>query len=317
MVWRLIASTTRCAALLQTRRMLLLLLSVVMANPTCASVFSDVPLLQYPATTISTLKQLDPHKPVYIKLWATWCQPCMQQMPHFQALQQQYGDKVQFVAVNIDINESTSAIAKVVDTFKLTMPIWRDVQGELAVKLGLVGTPLSVLFNAQQHEVYRSHTSDAALDGLVQRLASGQQLPVATADSASDAIQQQLLAPYLRGEHLLFISATWCDWYLKESRPAMAQQCDQAQRQLGRWQQLKPAANWQVLVNHLWTDDKAVAEFRDKYQLTMPVQIDSYGVLFQHFNVRHIPQLLHIIDGKVVQRIDDVSDVAAVSKQLR
>lgn len=316
MLWQLKTFKAGRTTLRRTLRALLVLSSAIIVNTTHASVFSDIPLMQYPATTISNLKSLDPHKPVYIKLWATWCQPCMQQMPHFQALQRQYGDKVQFVAVNIDINEDASAIAKVVDTFKLTMPIWRDVKGELALKLGLIGTPLSVLFNAQQQEVYRSHESDTPLDGFVQRLANGQQLPVAPADSADMTTQQQLLTPYLRGEHLLFISATWCDWYLKESRPTMAQQCDQAQRQLGRWQQLKPAANWQVLVNHLWTDDKAVAEFRDKYQLTMPVQIDSYGVLFQHFNVRHIPQLLHIIDGKVVQRIDDVSDLTAVTKQL-
>lgn len=279
--------------------------------------YQQVPLQQYPSYQTTTLQKLDSRKPVYIKLWASWCQPCMQQMPHFQELYQRLGDKINFVAVNIDINEQPAEIQKVVDKFKLTMPIWLDVDGKMALTLGLIGTPFSVLINPQGQQVYTTHESDQALDGFLIRLAQGQQLPPATQDVASAAIQQQALAPFQQGEHLLFISATWCDWYLKESRPAMAAQCQRAQQNLNSIAAKLPNARWHGLVNHLWTDDKALQEFTQLYQMKVPFQIDQYGVLFQHFGVRNIPVLLKIVDGKVVKQISDLDQPDAVVKQLQ
>lgn len=278
--------------------------------------YRTVPLQAFPGEQISNLSSLDTSKPVYIKMWATWCQPCMQQMPHFQKLYQQFGDKVNFVAVNIDINEAPADIQQVVNKFGLTMPVWRDVEGKLAVQLGLVGTPFSVLLNTAGEQVYSTHESDQALDGFLARLAKGQQLPPATSEALSAESQQQRLKPFLTGEHLLFISATWCDWYLKESRPAMSAQCQQAQQQLNTLAAKLPKARWTGIVNHLWTDDKALAEFNALYKMQVPFQIDHNGVLFQHFNVRQIPVLLKVSNGKVVQEISDFSNPAQVLNQL-
>lgn len=291
-------------------------LSSAQASTTKEPAYRNVPLQAFPGNQISDLRGLDSTKPVYIKMWATWCQPCMQQMPHFQKLYQQFGDKVQFVAVNIDINEAPAAIAGVIEKFALTMPVWRDVEGKLAVELGLVGTPFSVLLNSHGEQVYSTHESDGALDGFLARLAQGQQLPPASTELVTDVAKQQALQPFLSGEHYLFFSATWCDWYLKESRPAMSAHCQQAQQQLNTLAATRPKARWHAIVNHLWTDDKALQQFKQQYQLQVPLQIDQHGVLFQHFNVRQIPQLLKITNGQVVLRISDFSDPAAVSRQL-
>ena len=80
----------------------------------------------------------------------------------------------------------------------------------------------------------------------------------------------------------MFFTATWCDWYLAESRPEMAKQCKEAQTGLNQLAALLPQKNWKGVVNHLWTDEKALAEFNSLYQMKVPFQIDSYGVLFQH-----------------------------------
>lgn len=267
--------------------------------------YQQVNLTSFPALTPTSLASLDTDKPLYVKMWASWCQPCMEQMPHFQALYQQYGDKVNFVAVNIDINETSEEIAAVISRFKLSMPVWLDVEGKLAVALGLVGTPYSVLINSNGAQVYSSHESDAVLDGFLQRLAKGQQLPAADTSAITAAAQQQLLQPYLTGEHSLFFTATWCDWYLADSRPEMSEACSDAQKGLNQLAAKLPGPPLKVIVNHLWTDDKAVAEFKDKYQLNLPVSIDEYGVLFRQFNVRSLPVLLQIKDGKVLTTITD------------
>jgi thiol-disulfide isomerase/thioredoxin len=267
--------------------------------------YQQINLNSFPELTPVSLANLDADKPLYVKMWASWCQPCMEQMPHFQALYQQYGDKVNFVAVNIDINEKSEEIAAVISRFNLTMPVWLDVESKLAVALGLVGTPYSVLINSNSEQVYSSHESDAVLDGFLQRLAKGQQLPAANSSAITAAAQQQLLQPYLTGEHTLFFTATWCDWYLADSRPEMSKECRDAQKGLNQLAAKLPGPPLKVIVNHLWTDDKAVAEFKDKYQLKLPVRIDEHGVLFRQFNVRNLPLLLKIKDGKVLTTVTD------------
>lgn len=280
--------------------------------------YKTVQLQQFPTLQPFTLASLDQTKPTYIKLWASWCQPCMEQMPHFEKLYQEYGDKVNFVAVNININEKRQEISKVQQRFKLSMPIYLDQQGQLALALGLVGTPYSVLLNQKGEKLYSSHESDSVLDGFISRLAQGQQLPAETATSdMTAAAQQKLLANYQTGEQLVFFTATWCDWYLAESRPEMAKQCKDAQAGLNQLASLLPQKNWSGVVNHLWTDDKALAEFNALYQMKVSFQIDRYGVLFQHFNVRSIPVLLKIKDGKKVAEISDFSNPQQVAKQLQ
>ena len=277
-----------------------------------------VQLQQFPNLQPFTLASLDQTKPTYIKFWASWCKPCMEQMPHFEKLYQQYGDKVNFVAVNININEKRQEISKVQQRFGLSMPIYLDQQGLLAFALGLVGTPYSVLLNTKGEKLYSTHESDSVLDGFISRLAQGQQLPAeTTAPDLAAAEQQQLLANYQTGEQLVFFTATWCDWYLAESRPEMAKQCKEAQTGLNQLAALLPQKSWKGVVNHLWTDDKALAEFNSLYQMKVPFQIDSYGVLFQHFNVRSIPALLKIKDGKKVAEISDFSNPQQVIKQLK
>jgi len=283
--------------------LLTLLPTSVAANGSTS--YQQINLNSFPALTPVSLAKLDTGKPLYVKMWASWCQPCMEQMPHFQALYQQYGDKVNFVAVNIDINEKSEEIAAVISRFQLSMPVWLDVEGKLAVALGLVGTPYSVLINSNGELVYSSHESDAVLDGFLQRLAKGQQLPAKNSSAITAAAQQQLLQPYLTGEHTLFFTATWCDWYLADSRPEMSEACRDAQKDLNQLATKLPGPPLKVIVNHLWTDDKAVAEFKDKYQLKLPVSIDEYGVLFRQFNVRNLPMLLKIKDGKVLTTVTD------------
>ncbi len=282
-----------------------------------ATEFQSVQLQQFPTLQPVSLQTFAQGKPVYLKLWASWCQPCMEQMPHFQKLQQSYGDKINFVAINININEQRDAIRQVIKQFGLTMPVWLDQQGQIAVALGLVGTPMSVLINSQGLLVYSTHESDLALDTLLGKLAAGQQLPPADNTAISQASRQQLLAPFAKGEHLLFFSASWCDWYLAESRPAMSAHCKQAQQGLNTIAAAFPKANWHGVVNHLWTDDQALNDFIALYQLKVPFQIDTGGVLFQHFNVREIPVLLKIKDGKTVAKITDFNDVPKVKFLLQ
>ena len=44
-------------------------------------------------------------KPVVLNFWATWCPPCIEEMPSLVQLQKQMGDKVTILAVSEDADE--------------------------------------------------------------------------------------------------------------------------------------------------------------------------------------------------------------------
>lgn len=45
-------------------------------------------------------------KPVVLNFWATWCPPCIDEMPSLVQLQKQLGDKVTILAVSEDADDS-------------------------------------------------------------------------------------------------------------------------------------------------------------------------------------------------------------------
>jgi thiol-disulfide isomerase/thioredoxin len=44
-------------------------------------------------------------KPVVLNFWATWCPPCVEEVPSLVALQKQMGDKVTIIAVSADVDD--------------------------------------------------------------------------------------------------------------------------------------------------------------------------------------------------------------------
>ena len=40
------------------------------------------------------------NKPIFLNIWATWCPPCIAEMPSIQELFEDYGDKVNFIIVS-------------------------------------------------------------------------------------------------------------------------------------------------------------------------------------------------------------------------
>jgi cytochrome c biogenesis protein CcmG, thiol:disulfide interchange protein DsbE len=45
-------------------------------------------------------------KPLVLNFWATWCPPCVEEIPSMMRLQQQLGNRVQILAVSTDIDNA-------------------------------------------------------------------------------------------------------------------------------------------------------------------------------------------------------------------
>ncbi len=51
-------------------------------------------------------------KPVFLNFWATWCPPCIAELPGIAELYEEYGDKVNFVLVSEESRSKVRAFAK-------------------------------------------------------------------------------------------------------------------------------------------------------------------------------------------------------------
>ncbi|MEZ6063039.1 MAG: redoxin domain-containing protein [Planctomycetaceae bacterium] len=59
-----------------------------------------------------------------VEFWATWCGPCLQAMPHMSELQQHYGDKVQFIGIS---NEDDETVGTFMERKSHLGKVWSEV----------------------------------------------------------------------------------------------------------------------------------------------------------------------------------------------
>jgi thiol-disulfide isomerase/thioredoxin len=91
--------------------------------------------------------------PVLVNFWATWCTPCVQEMPMLEAAHMRFGSKVQFVG--IDRQDYRPDALAFVQRTHVTYPSAYDPDGSLDGSYRLRGMPTSVFIDAQGRVVQR------------------------------------------------------------------------------------------------------------------------------------------------------------------
>lgn len=95
--------------------------------------------------------------PVVMSFWATWCKPCLKEMPHLNRLAAEYEGRVTFLAVNTDNSKSVAKVAPMLSAKgfdNLIVPL--DTGAEVASQLQVAGiVPFLIIFDEQGREVYR------------------------------------------------------------------------------------------------------------------------------------------------------------------
>ncbi len=87
--------------------------------------------------------------PRIVNFWATWCTPCIREMPHFQALQRKFGEKLKIFLINEDRN-GFDAITPFVAEHKLEdLASFHDKKNLEFRKLMMKGLPMSFLLDAE------------------------------------------------------------------------------------------------------------------------------------------------------------------------
>ena len=87
-------------------------------------------------------------KAVVVNFWATWCEPCREEMPSLDRLRKQMGDKrVEVLAVNV--GEAPERVARFTRDVPVTFPIVYDRDGATAKAWKVRGYPTSFVLDSR------------------------------------------------------------------------------------------------------------------------------------------------------------------------
>lgn len=85
-----------------------------------------------------------------LNLWATWCAPCIEELPSLAALAAAYPDRVRVIALNIDADAAETKAF--LDQHAPALAAWRDPNMASVQALKAQGVPATIIYDAKGHE---------------------------------------------------------------------------------------------------------------------------------------------------------------------
>jgi thiol-disulfide isomerase/thioredoxin len=106
-------------------------------------------------------------RPVVVNLWATWCTPCLEEMPVLQAAHERESGQVRFVGINV--SDSPTRAAQRADELGITYLQGRDPDGQFSAALSTVGLPVTA-FVSRRGDVTHVHHGPLDTDELAEAI---------------------------------------------------------------------------------------------------------------------------------------------------
>jgi thiol-disulfide isomerase/thioredoxin len=86
---------------------------------------------------------------VLINLWATWCEPCLREMPSLERMQSRFGDKITVLAISEDRGGSKTVEPFINKLGLKSFKTYLDPKSEAGRAFKVVGLPTSFLIDRE------------------------------------------------------------------------------------------------------------------------------------------------------------------------
>lgn len=87
-------------------------------------------------------------RPVVLNFWATWCVPCLEEMPYLQQVQDELADEG-LVVLAVDVEEEPRLAANFMRSMGLRLPVLFDLGGDVADHYRIVSYPTTYLVDPE------------------------------------------------------------------------------------------------------------------------------------------------------------------------
>ena len=88
-------------------------------------------------------------KLVLVNLWATWCEPCLREMPSLERLQSRLGERIAVLAVSEDRGGNKTVEPFIAKLGLKSVKIYSDPKSEVGHAFGARGLPTSFLIDRE------------------------------------------------------------------------------------------------------------------------------------------------------------------------
>jgi thiol-disulfide isomerase/thioredoxin len=111
-------------------------------------------------------------KPLFLEFWATWCELCEELLPRIRAARAAYGSEVEFLGVNVTVNQSRERVRRYVEQHKPPFRTLYDEEGISTRAYQAPATSYVVIVDRGGKVVYTGTGGAQDFDPVLRRVAA-------------------------------------------------------------------------------------------------------------------------------------------------
>jgi peroxiredoxin len=109
-------------------------------------------------------------RPVLLEYWATWCEVCEALLPRLRAAHAKYGKDVEFIGINVAVNQPISRVQRYAKEHKPPFRILYDAKGTSTKAYGASTTSYIVIVDRTGKVAYTGVGTDQQFEAALARV---------------------------------------------------------------------------------------------------------------------------------------------------